>query len=363
MTAMSPGRSRLVRFLVRRSSRAATVTPGSVGACRARRERKPHRGAILPADADGARTAERALPARRQRPRRRRSARVQQLRRVRAAVLESARPASIRDSSRTRPVAVERGHAAARDGPSRLRDHEVVVGEGRDLRQVGHDEDLRGPGQPGQPPPTSTAARPPTPASTSSNTNVGTGSAPAKHDLDREHDPATAHRRTRPCASGRAGRPGARPAAARPRRRRAGRTRAVARRPSSPPASSRRDLHGHVRLRHGQRDELGGDRRAEAGRRLGASRAHLAGKRAELRRRGRRVRRSAGDALVLAVELRKPQRRPARPRPARRRRPAPYLRVRPASAARRSSTAASRIGSASTLAAYEARSLPRSLSR
>src|SRR4029077_11670316 len=34
ITATSPGRRRLVRFLVRRSSRTQPVTPGSDGACR-----------------------------------------------------------------------------------------------------------------------------------------------------------------------------------------------------------------------------------------------------------------------------------------------------------------------------------------
>src|SRR3712207_7623007 len=47
MTATSPGRNRLVRFLVRRSSRTVPVTPGAASGARPRR-REPMRMACTP---------------------------------------------------------------------------------------------------------------------------------------------------------------------------------------------------------------------------------------------------------------------------------------------------------------------------
>ena len=63
-------------------------------------------------------------------------------------------PASIRDSSATRCRVVEQHDAAAGDGAAvgGLDDLQVRVGEGGDLRQVGHDDDLVAAGEPGEPP-------------------------------------------------------------------------------------------------------------------------------------------------------------------------------------------------------------------
>ena len=64
----------------------------------------------------------------------------------------SSRPASIRASSTTRSWLVQLPHAAAgHPAARRLVHHQVPVGEGRHLRQVGHDDHLVAARQPGQP--------------------------------------------------------------------------------------------------------------------------------------------------------------------------------------------------------------------
>ena len=61
-------------------------------------------------------------------------------------------PAIIRASSREPLLTLERVHAAGGDVPvAGLADHEVPVGVGSDLRQVGHDDDLGVLGERGQP--------------------------------------------------------------------------------------------------------------------------------------------------------------------------------------------------------------------
>src|SRR3954447_1050744 len=52
MTAISPGRSRLVRFLVRRSTRAVPVTPGAVSDARPRRRVPIRMVAMVPRGSD-----------------------------------------------------------------------------------------------------------------------------------------------------------------------------------------------------------------------------------------------------------------------------------------------------------------------
>src|SRR4051794_27788302 len=52
MTAISPGRSRLVRFLVRRSTRAVPVTPGAVSDARPRRRVPMRMVAMVPRGPD-----------------------------------------------------------------------------------------------------------------------------------------------------------------------------------------------------------------------------------------------------------------------------------------------------------------------
>src|SRR3954468_19617042 len=52
MKAMSPGRSRLVRFFVRRSSRAVPVTPGAVSVARPRRRVPMRMAAMVPRGAE-----------------------------------------------------------------------------------------------------------------------------------------------------------------------------------------------------------------------------------------------------------------------------------------------------------------------
>ena len=136
-----------------------------------------------------------------------------------------------------------------------LGDHEVGVGERRDLGQVGHDDHLGACGRAAASRrPTSTAARPPTPASTSSNTNVRAGfgvraaaAPPTSPGRPRSRaSRGTAHRRTRPCrAAARAHpacgtsriSPGPRPTG--PARRRLHRDHELGRRPSRARAARR----------------------------------------------------------------------------------------------------------------------------
>ena len=137
------------------------------------------------------------------------------------AARDSSRPASMRDSSCTRPAPSSR---ARRSRSTRavlgLGHHQVPVGERRDLRQVGHDEHLRGLGQPGQPP-ADLDRRPATDPGVHLVEHEGRDRVDAGQDhLDRQHHPgqlaaggAARQRPGRRAGCGRAG--------ARPRRRRA----------------------------------------------------------------------------------------------------------------------------------------------
>ena len=176
-------------------------------------------------------------------------------------------PASMRASSATRssPLTSRTSLAVTAVGPGRRRfvDHDVPVGEGRDLGQVGDDEDLALGGQPGQPAadldrgPAADAgvdlvedqrrrrgrSRPGTPRGRAS--------------------PGRARRRTRRGPAAAPGPRGAAAAASRPRRRRRPRPR-PRRRPRRGSASARRGPAGHRHLQrrvgHGQAGQFGRDR-------------------------------------------------------------------------------------------------------
>ena len=136
------------------------------------------------------------------------------------AVSDSSRPASIRDSSRTRPASSSALRPEVVTEPSlALRDDDVPVGERRHLGQVRHDDHLRATWPA---PPAGGRSRPRPcrrrPASTSSKTNVGTGrvsaSATSSASITRDSSPPEAPLRQRPRLGARCWRP----AAARPRR-------------------------------------------------------------------------------------------------------------------------------------------------
>ena len=181
MIAISPGFRRLVRFLVRRSTRATPLTPGRSGDLR-RRSTGILTGRILPRlrggfrDRSAARVRSRVLTPVRPAVRRRR----QQLLGVRRAVAEPSSPASIRDNSCTRPSSSSMTTPLRVTRPSSLfttlkcRSAKAATCGRWVTTSTWAERASRASRRP-----TSTAALPPTPASISSNTNVGTGSAPA----------------------------------------------------------------------------------------------------------------------------------------------------------------------------------------
>ena len=202
--------------------------------------------------------------------------------------------------------------------------------------------------------PTSTAAAPPTPASTSSKTNVGTVPVAGQADLQRQHHPATARRRRRPCGAGGARRRRWPRAAARP----------VAARLA--PKSSRSVTH-HLEpgVRHGEGGQLVGDRARRAARPPScAGRGQLGGDRGQLAPAAGRAR-PRSSSIRSSVPSRSSQ---PRPRTARAR-PAPRRRCRRTCGSARSAPPAARrpppagAGSVSTDEAYDATSAARSASR
>src|SRR6478609_7326181 len=158
ITAMSPGLRRLVRFLVRASTRTGPRTPGTSGSRLLRRRMERGIGDIVPRPVTGPDAADGApghglvtfgacsahrLP---------------RLGEQLTGVLDG--DSGVLDPGHhprqlTQPVVpADRGDPAGGDVPVvGLVHHQVLVGEGRDLGQVGDDDHLRGPGERRQPGP------------------------------------------------------------------------------------------------------------------------------------------------------------------------------------------------------------------
>ena len=154
MTAMSPGRARLTRPWVRRSTRAVPLTPGRPEP-RVRRREVIFIGPMVPVQPRSASLAAASAPRARGVSASRSSARRQRRpvrRRARAPVSESSSPASIRDSSVRRPASSSAVTPLVVTRPVAALHHRVVlVGERGDLRQMGDDDDLDRSSQPSQP--------------------------------------------------------------------------------------------------------------------------------------------------------------------------------------------------------------------
>ena len=317
---MSPGCSRLVRFLVRASTRATPWTPGPrSGSRRGRTEGHAHHRPSCHARAARSRHATRPAG-------RRRSAAAPlgvgdapaAPRRAPGPSSESSMPASIRASSRTRPSPSStctplRGDLR-RHRPSRPRRCRSANAATCGRWVTTSTWACRPAGPAGAP--TSSAARPPTPASTSSKTKVGTGSPPpasttSRASITRDSSPPEAALAD---AAG-PGRRGGGAAGARPRRRRAGPNRTGVASPGSrsPSGSARRpSATCTTAVRHGQLGQLGGDRarRGAGGGRAAralsvaaasASSARSVAARAELARSGRRRRRARPAAAAASL--------------------------------------------------------------
>src|SRR5215207_5596362 len=149
-TAMSPGPSRTVSRSAVEPTRAVPWTPGSGASVRARRSVARRMAAMLPCDncdwwdvaarpgaPSGASAGQLVL--------RRRREQLAGVRPGRLRVLQ----AGEHPRQLLQPAGPVQGDdAAAGDGAVvGLADHQVLVGEGGHLRQVGHDDDLGGPGQ------------------------------------------------------------------------------------------------------------------------------------------------------------------------------------------------------------------------
>ena len=231
------------------------------------------------------------------------------------------RPASIRDSSATRCVAVD--HASALAPPCAppcrsfhgLLHHDLRAGERRHLREVRDAEHLvpRAERLPGAARPRRPAS-PPIPASTSSNTSVGGASASTTRaaSIARESSPPDATRASGPGRLARVG--GEQEGDPVVRRRRSAR-------PARPSTST-----AAWGIASSRRCSL--DRRAErlGARRARAARAASAAAAAASRSCAAAAASSVGGALLVALELGEPGRRPRRRRRSRRRGSSPYLR-------------------------------------
>ena len=183
------------------------------------------------------------------------------------------RPASIRDSSRSRSLGVEHGQPRAGDrAVVGLLDHDVPVGVRRDLRQVGHHQHLGVARQLGQP---AARPRPPRRRRRRRRPRRRRTSAPGWCRPARPRAPAspgTARRPRRPCSAGAARSRCWRRAGTRPRRRPTGRSAATAPPPRSGLAARRRsgrrllglaDLDLEPGVRHREQRQLRGDLVAE----------------------------------------------------------------------------------------------------
>ena len=369
---MSPGRARRASAGARRSTRAGPCRPGSGGWWRDRRRVARRMTRMLPCDwCDGWDVARRVSGV----PRPARPAAASSSSRACAsAVADSSRPASIRDSSRSRPASSRATTPLRVTAPSLgLAHHQVLVGEGGDLRQVGDDQDLGGPGQRGQPP-ADLDRRLAADAGVDLVEDQRRHRVGARqHDLDREHDP-------RQLAAGRAllQRPRRAPrragaAASRRRRRRAGRRprsgrRRRARRPSTsvcatPTSTAALAIAsaGELGRRPGRRTGWAASvRAADSSPAVRASSATRSSRRGgQQADRGRRRRRgSVSRAAACCAQASTADAWSAAGSAS-----SPYLRTSRDSSARRSCTTASRAGSVSTEAAYDATSAPTSASR
>ena len=101
---------------------------------------------------------------------------------------DSPSPASMRASSATRSSSSRRRTPLDLLRPAAV-DHEVHVGVGGDLRQVGDDDDLVGAGQPGQPPPDLHRGATADPGVDLVEDHRGALGRGRKHDFQRQHDP------------------------------------------------------------------------------------------------------------------------------------------------------------------------------
>ena len=278
-----------------------------------------------------------------------------------SAVSESASPASIRDSSRSRAsssrtVTPRAGHRAV----AGLLDQDVPVGERRHLRQVGDHQHLGGPGQPRQPPADldrgARRRRRRRPRRRRTSAPGWCRPAPPRAPAS----PGTARRRRRPCAAAGAREPVLaasristsstprrvpQPALADPER-------AAARRGRSRRLGvvlGDRDLEPGVR--HRQQRQLGGDLGGEPAGGLGRGR-----RTASAATSASSARSDCCSARSASIRSSVPSRSSSRVAEASAQAStsstvSPYLRVSAVSAARRSETAASRAGSVSTAAA------------
>src|SRR5215470_15008994 len=156
MTAMSPGRSRLVRFLVRLSIRAVAETPDRLTGLFRRNPGSLREAAVIVKQycqmvgAGGSASAPAGLSSGPRRPLGRRG--FQQLTGVRPAELGVLETGQHPGQLAYPALVVQAGHTAADDrAVAGLLHHQVVVRERGHLGQVGDHDDLREPGQPGQP--------------------------------------------------------------------------------------------------------------------------------------------------------------------------------------------------------------------
>src|SRR5690348_10430934 len=156
MTAMSPGCSRLARFLVRLSIRAVAEMPGRLTGLFRRNPGSLRKAALIAKQScqmTGTGTSASAPPGLSSGPRGPLGRRgFQQLTGVQPAelgILEARQhPGQLAHPA----LLVQAGHAAAGDrAVAGLLHHQVVVRERGHLGQVGDDDNLREPGQPGQP--------------------------------------------------------------------------------------------------------------------------------------------------------------------------------------------------------------------